>query len=453
MVRLKDWRAMTQQNRFLLLMFLFSGVLAAPMWFSLALRWPVHPDYHVHALVLRLFSGEWWSGEGYARWLTSANNGMGGMDFMFQPPVHNFIGALFQPIAAFDPWGFGRLIMVAQVLAFSAGVSAYYWLKEYFPHEQAQYGAFIYVALPYWIGSFYDSFAVSQMAGVMAMPVLLMMAKRMAVAPLKNVPFYAMAQALLICSHMPTAMMFSGVALANAVVVATRGRRVLVGGMTVLAAGLGIGLSARYWMVAYECKQYINYVTFVTGFFDYNRNFMRFFHGSGGWWMATLLMALAPCAYAVYEVWNRKPLEHNRLLVYFWALILTGSVFMMFPVSEFIWTAVPTLKNLQFPIRFLIATMPPVAFLLANWWPKLRNPNMYFVIALIYGTTHFQMSFNANFATQISQHYGDILRYTLLDEHAAMDTQWMIKAGIRDTRQMGPDIRDLPPYRVLDGEA
>jgi hypothetical protein len=88
--------------------------------------------------------------------------------------------------------------------------------------------------------------------------------------------------------------------------------------------------------------------------FGYANSFFfstRFFQGDGfQWWMlATVLTTLSAGFSGAIIAYSQRNALHE---VYFWSARMVLSVFMMLPISKFVWELIPRLQTIQFPWRF-----------------------------------------------------------------------------------------------------
>lgn len=183
----------------------------------------------------------------------------------------------------------------------------------------------------------------------------------------------------LVATHLPTTLVFSLVPLALAAV-PVGGRRWLEGAwvrwrplaFTGLGMAFGAGLAASYLLPAMTMQEHVSMAA-LTSFHQYNHNF---FFGELGWrrfdlgheFKQTLylpFLATAVMGGMGFLLARSRPknVHQSRLTVrvatlmerkrmgWFFLTVLGTSVFMMLPLSDFMWRLLPHLQIIQFPWR------------------------------------------------------------------------------------------------------
>ncbi|RMH01573.1 MAG: hypothetical protein D6706_01630 [Chloroflexi bacterium] len=138
---------------------------------------------------------------------------------------------------------------------------------------------------------------------------------------------------------------------------------------------LALGLSAFFWLPVIAERNAVNLNTLLGrgDNYDFHTHFLslsellafsrridwgatqspfRFNLGVGQWVMATVSVVLL--------IWQRA---HWRQKVWFFVVVAGGLIFMMLPVSAFVWETVPFLPFFQFPWRLLGATAVMLAII------------------------------------------------------------------------------------------
>jgi len=448
---------MSDRN-FLLKIAIYSVGITFPMWFLLAVRWPISGDYTFHSLILNNVSQQIWSGDWYPRWLPDTNAGLGSPVFIFSPPSVYFVGALLQWLAPVDPYGFGRLFLVASFFIFIGGLACYAWLREYFDRKSAHYGTTLYITFPITFFLLYLSFAIPSLSGIMVFPLLLMGATKLAANPLRYGWYYALAQGILTFTHLPSTLMFSGIGWLYAIVIAPPGKRLNVFCCVSTAAALGIMLASMCWVPLWFNTLNVLYDLAFTGGLDYNSNFISLFAADktdvgrnlGG--MLRPLIIVVPTFFCLLNIRNKKPLENNKIQVYFWGAVLACIIFMMFPFSKPLWDIIPLLHYIMFPTRLGMIAFPAIVFLMTNWLPKLENASIYFVLSIILGTSIFVLSANENYSQTLNPAQKNVLSHQLMP-WAHYTTIWMSKAGISDPASPPVRFLSVPLYKSVMGDA
>jgi hypothetical protein len=189
-------------------------------------------------------------------------------------------------------------------------------------------------------------------------------------------PFYvctlALITALLLLSHLPTALIVGPVAAAY-VLGASALRRPTRGHVWRVGAGalLGAGLAAFYVAPAIAELPFVRIGRLTSDYFDYHRHFVR-----PEWWvdpswgyggssegpenqlslqigLVQWLVMIAAVAWLGVQLVQRRPVT-QLAPVAGWLLVVFGAMFMMTAASVLVWENVAPLAFVQFPWRFLM---------------------------------------------------------------------------------------------------
>jgi len=208
-------------------------------------------DSILHATYLHQFSGQFWSGETYPRWMASANRGYGSPIFLIQYPLPYWIAALLRPILGFAPdifresreWGVYCLLVLA-----SAGLAARIWLRQYHSPLAATAGAITYISLPYLLAfELYTDLAIGQLTVAVWMPLALAACAKLRLR-FARISALGIVCALLVLSNFLAAFLFLPLMLAYGVACRDPQEVSLSERITSLAFSLGLGscLAAVY---------------------------------------------------------------------------------------------------------------------------------------------------------------------------------------------------------------
>ena len=154
-------------------------VLAAALLCLPCLLYGIPPghDAHTHVNYLYHFSRQFWSGDGYPRWLAEANKGYGTPIFFLQYPLPYWISALLRPIVSFAPSADREArelgVFIFLVLA-AAGLAARLWFKKLASSPTATLAAVVYLSLPYILEQgIYARAAIGELCAFIWMPLAL----------------------------------------------------------------------------------------------------------------------------------------------------------------------------------------------------------------------------------------------------------------------------------------
>lgn len=429
--------------------------LTLPLWYLLYELWPDNPDRYTHAMLMKNISQQFWEGDFYPRWLMYTNAGLGSIAALLHPPLPSFLGIPLQWLAPYDSYGFGRCLVVASFVIFLSGVFCYYWLRYYFSKDQSIYGALVYISFPLITYRLYNSFALPSICGMMIFPFFLIVSTRLSKHPVSAIPTYALAQAILIFAHLPSALMFSGVAWLHTIVSSERSKRNMVFVSVSFAALLGVLLGAIYWLPVWFNKPYILHEIFVSSGRDFRNNFISLISNKGPLkslaQMSNLAAVIVPFTFCVWQMRRESIFTPNKPLIILWLMVYLGSVLMFSQLSLSLWEAIPVLHNLQFPSRFLAVCMPAIVFMVANWMPRLSERSMFFVVSVIFTIVWVQAAVVLTHTKNLQSYQEKILKYQLSPGGEFVSTPWMKEAGIADTTRLEKNLIFMPKFTTVSG--
>jgi hypothetical protein len=224
------------------------------------------------------------------------------------------------------------------------------------------------------------------------------------------VPLFSLLTCLMLLCHLPTCFVF-GPVVAVYFYCLPRGPgarfRVMV---TVVAGVLGLGLATFYVLPALGELHLVRMNALTTQYFDYHRHFVdpsqwvNYAWGYGGsvegpadqmsfqigisQWIAVVVAGLA-----VGAAWTSGRIAGTHRELVFWLSVIGCSMFLMTRSSLAVWEAVPPLRYLQFPWRFLMVIAVACGALAAHLLSLLNDPArqacvVIGVVALQFGLFH-----------------------------------------------------------------
>lgn len=354
---------------------------------ALLLCWPVlwhgAPDLShdgvFHVVLDKAFAEQFWSGEWYPRWLADTNGGLGAAPFFFYPPLPSYVSSMFAPtLAGHDPWGWRAVGLSCALAMVLSAITAYFWLRSMTGPAAALFGATVYLISPYHTAvDLYTRGAVSEFWAFVWMPAVMLCVVRLIGGSRWAFPGLALSYSLLTFSHLITTVCFSPVVLAAGFWLSDRGRRMRNALATGAAMALGFGLAGVYVIPAVLDQHKTHIERAFGGWFDY-RN----------WWIPQippsplhyktrlLFVAVSILLFAAVLLWvhlrSAPPLRFRRPAWFYFAMLL-GAFWLTTQLSSVVWTALPFLKGLQFPWRFLTVMTVAAAALAALAFPALRK--------------------------------------------------------------------------------
>lgn len=297
-------------------------------------------------------------GQFFARWFPDFGWGKG-------MPFLNFYAPLFLYLAeGLHLAGLTLLgalkAMIFVILAGSA-VGMYLLVRQGHGREASLIAGASYLFGPYFLTVVYLRGGLAEGLGFLWMPFCLLALRKAVVGGGRAaILLGGLSLAALILTHNITAMLFLPVALAYGVVMGwgVRGS----GGRLAACFALGLGLSAFFWFPALSERRYVRMEEVVADRYQYQRNFASLSHlwdvtgetthpltedgvhlTLGGPQILLALLSLLALP---------KARRQGREILFFWVL-LVGGLLMILPLSKPIWAALPPLRYVQFPWRWM----------------------------------------------------------------------------------------------------
>lgn len=354
------------------------------LWFGLgliitaALLWPLAaaPYFSMHDDVqtIRLYEMNKCILDGQipCRWVPDLGGLYGYPLFNYYAPLPYYIGEVFYLLS-------GSLLFSAKVMFALSFLGSYIFMyllgKKLWGEKGGALSAIFYSLAPYHSVVFYVRGAMGEMWGLMFYPAILWSILRLKEAPkITNLLLLSVFTALLFLSHNLSTMLFLPISLAFIGLLYYQSKDLRFIKFSLAALALGLALSAFYTVPMVAEKNLVHVETTVEGYFSYTEHFKGlkklFLDRSWGWgasvreypgsekdgmsfqigWVHLFGWVLA--LFTARKLWKTK--KEASLLIIFSSLMITLSVFMVHPRSEFIWKLIDPLKYLQFPWRFLM---------------------------------------------------------------------------------------------------
>ena len=290
-----------------------------------------------HILYQHYFSEQIAQGDLYPRWIISMNRGLGGGVFFAQYPLPYYV-----------PWAIGRIIpnhwgsyeetrtqgLALAFAAILAGLFTYAWCATFADRLTAMLAAIIYLTLPYSLTiDLYLRAAIGEFWALSFLPLSFYFIERMAAGSRRAMPGLAVAFALMILSHLFTAVLLAPILLAYAVWRVPRARRVLSACQVLAAFLLATGLAGVYALPFLAHRRFFHPENFLltqganasplSQMFSFNASTFPDAWGRPGWLhfvVAARLIALATAAF-IAVVWFRSRRERPQ-----WLRLVAGFV-------------------------------------------------------------------------------------------------------------------------------
>jgi len=281
-------------------------------------------DSWTHAEYVYDFSRQFWHGEVYPRWLTSANEGYGSPIFFVQYPLPYFITALLRPLTFF-PTNALREAHELGVFCFlmlaAAGFAARRWFRNSCTPWAATIASLVYISLPFILGETLGWTAIGQLCAFVWMPLALCFCE--SIQPrFVVVASLGVILALLLLSHVLTGILFLPLMLAYTVFGCEKSSHISMRARiasVLLALCIGVGISAVYLfpLVAYRNLFDVAGMQYIYGGFEIGRWFAYVTWESLS---SRVVLPLMICTVfltliTVYYVWHARGAGASRILM------------------------------------------------------------------------------------------------------------------------------------------
>ncbi|MCZ6601481.1 MAG: hypothetical protein O6952_00585, partial [Planctomycetota bacterium] len=321
-------------------------------------------DVFFHITHLHQFERAFHAGAIYPRWFPDVFEGYGAPVGVFYPLLTYYVAEIPRVLGAgiIDSWKW----FVA--LGFiGSGLFQYLWTRKWLGEAGAWVSAIAYIYYPYHILDAYVRGAFPEFLGFVWYPLIAWAVCNVASRPTRrSIALAALPIAALVLTHFPSAVLFLpvAVALGAAGIPEGQSRR---GALALAAAvSIGVALAAIAWLpfiaelkwVGLSAKSHHSFVQFENHFVRPGQIVSRYW-GFGGslppgledgmsFQVGWLHLALAPIGVIALIVTENR----RRLGVILAALLVLG-LFLMLRPSDFLWRAIPVIRQVQFPWRIL----------------------------------------------------------------------------------------------------
>ncbi len=330
-------------------------------------------EFHLYSW-LEVFT-QWKQGIFYPRWAALAHFAYGEPRFIFYPPVSWTLGAVLSSVF---PWTLVASVYIWLALV-AAGASMFFLTRRFLSRRDAIFAACLYAANPYHLVIVYWRSAFAELLASALIPLLLLLILRAredgrrAIVPLAIV----LAAAWLI--NAPAAVMIHYSLVFLLIVFAWHDRSpwlLIVGAASV---ALGACLAAFYLLPAIYEQKWVNIAESVSAGSRPQDNFL-FIHTSDAEhdafnriisWIGATEILLMFAAFWAGKLWqDERRAIWNALAA--WAILCSVA---MFSVSSVLWDALPKLRFMQFPWRWLLCLSMVLTLFVAvavrRWWGRL----------------------------------------------------------------------------------
>ena len=367
---------------------------------SLPAIWPiVTPGYfpiHDNTQVVRVdqMFQALQSGQFPVRWVPDLGYGYGYPIFNFYNPLPYYFGAAFMFLGV-NALVATKIMFVTPILL--SGLAIYWLARKYFPALAALTAAVFYVYAPYHAVQIYVRGAVGEYWAYALVPLVTFafLSRRRFLAP--------MSLALLILSHNLTAMMF--IPILGFLILLLGLRRLPESIKSLL---LGLGLSAFFWLPAILEKN-LTRVNFMVqqqfnplDHFVYTDQLWNSLWGYAGSAPGrndgiSFMIGKSHIIFTLFSlgliIFSRKIKKNTQKFLSFTIFTLALAVFMLLPLSYFVWVNIPALDFIQFPWRWLSFAALSTSVLTGYAISRLPKLAWLLPVFIIYSVKFFQPQF------------------------------------------------------------
>ncbi|HTM50614.1 MAG TPA: 6-pyruvoyl-tetrahydropterin synthase-related protein [Bryobacteraceae bacterium] len=323
-------------------------------------------DGPVHLLYTRQFGAQFWSGELYPRWLMGTHHGFGSPAFFVYAPLPYWVTSLLAPL------GHVELSAAAVLALWGSGIAAWLWLRRVASEAGAVAGAVVYMGSAYHLTvDLYMRAAFAEFWSFVWFPFILLFTGGVIGRKPRALAGLAAVYALLVMTHLLSALIFSPLPLAYAWFLSKPGDRLRSLASVSLSLLLGTGLAAIYLLPALGHRAYLSSARYLLQpVYNWRNNFppldTRLFEIQGTWpefvQFLSILIVLFALALACFASISRGRAAR------FWLAAGAASLLMTTPLSIPVWRLLPILAQLQLPWRFLMVATLAVSALSALSW-------------------------------------------------------------------------------------
>lgn len=315
------------------------------------------------------FSSQLLNGDLYPRWLSGMNHGEGSPVFFFYAPLPFYISSL--GVFLFHASKLGVQLAAGEWLLLTlSGMAFYAWARHSIATLPAMLASILYMLMPYHFEiDVWRRQDLGELANYIWMPLVLLFLERMRHSR-HAIPGFALAYALMMYSHLPTALLFS-LFIGTYGILAWRES----GSLQVLyriaqGAVLGILLASAYLFPALFTQKYISTDMLWNANLDFHRWFMPITHDARSPFTDRLLEVLLLTTLVFALCWGANRFSKSSGTHHAanrpWLFFAAGAWFLMLPLSRAVWEWMPFLWKVQFPWRVSIVLDLATACLLAQ---------------------------------------------------------------------------------------
>lgn len=371
-----------------------AAIAVLPLHFLLGFSCGHDFDFHLSSWFDALHS--WCQGVLYPHWAASANYFAGEPRFLFYPPLTWMLGAALHVLFV---WRHVPAVLTWMVL-FGIGLAVRKLVLETMSNAPATLAGCFALFSGYALFTAYERSDYAELTGGIWIALLLLYALRdlresdTATPRLLNRTLAPMAIVLAGAwlSNPTVGVMASYLLAALALTVAILRRSWIPAARAAIAAVLGLGLSAFYWLPAWWEQRWVAIRQAIDDPGERIKNSFLFarhadpalaLHDVELRKVSVIVVVMVGMSLLAFAIaWKRRAMPGVRRWWAVLAVIPLVVLVLQLPISLPVWRLFPELRFLQFPWRWLVAVEAPMAVLMAAAvWPRGRREQVWAVLA------------------------------------------------------------------------
>lgn len=323
--------------------------------------------------------------------------GFGYPVFNFFYPLINYLGSVIH-VLGFD---FGTSLKI--VIGASTVVSVlgtYFWLTKHFTKLASFVGAFIFLYVPYRFSATYVGATFGIVLAWAFLPLILLSVNQLLLTKNKfALPSFSLFFGCMILSHNVSAMVLSPLIAIYAIYLLVHTKfknfyQLLFGSI------LSLGLVSFFLLPLVRDINFVNLKTSITvnyqemwptiseviyspwGYGYSNKgpeDGMSFQLGFAQWFVFILSLTVF-----IIHIFRKTKLSKLDQLAAIFLAIFSFTLFLMFPISDFLWRLTPLLPKVQFPWKLLTIQIFLISFLGAWLINKFQKQKVYLLLLLVF---------------------------------------------------------------------
>jgi hypothetical protein len=300
------------------------------------------------------------SGEYFPSLASDVNQGFGDYAIRFYPPMtYYFLSSIY---LLMGDWFYASLALFFFIFWIS-GIGAYLWAREEFSPEQSLLTATLFIFAPYHINQIYNNFLFAEFASSTVIPFCFLFINRVCrKGKSEDICGLAISYAILILTHLPLTIIGSIVFGVYSLAILRKQDFFQTSLKLLSAVLLGCAASSFYWVRMISERQWLNHSgeKYVSTIYNYRENFLfrpqnilNFYDDVTCLWLAELMLAavlLISIPSIILLIKSGKSVSRFNIAI---GVVFLFSLFMVSPLSLFIWDNFATLQKVQFPWRWL----------------------------------------------------------------------------------------------------